>query len=75
MASQQIRVLEVIADPDEIQAGDFEELLANRWYPITPLTSKFLVVAYREVNVTDGFVVTAYLASRLSGRRTTLWKR
>ena len=75
MADQRERVLEALAELDSIQQGDLGELLAIRFYPDTPLTSKFLVVAYREVSAADGFVVTAYLTSRLSARRTTLWKR
>ena len=33
------------------------------------------VVAYRETDLSNGFVVTAYLTSRLSARRTSLWAR
>ena len=58
-----------------IQKGDFGELLAIRFYPETPLTSKFLVVAYQEVSAEDGFILTAYLTSRPSLRREILWKR
>ncbi len=75
MADQRDRVLETVAEPDLIQEGDFGELLAVRFYPQTPLTSKFLVVAYREVDPQDGFVLTAYLTSRPSARRAILWKR
>ena len=75
MVSQRDRVLETVADPDLLLAGDLSEILAVRWYAQTPLTSKFLVVAYRETDPSDGFVLTAYLTSRPSQRRTTLWKR
>ena len=34
--------------------------MAVRFYATTPLTSKFLVVPYREVSAQDGFVLTAY---------------
>jgi hypothetical protein len=53
MASQRERVIETLAEPDMIQQGDFGELLAARFYPNTPLTSKFLVVAYRELSPED----------------------
>lgn len=72
--SQRARVLEAVESPNYIQQGDFGELLAVRHYSQTPLTSKFLVVAYREATHDDGFVVTAYFTSRPSGRRLTLWK-
>lgn len=75
MNDQRERVLETLQEPDMIQQGDFGELLAIRHYQKTPLTSKFAVVAYREINLDDGFVLTAYLTSRPSVRRITLWKR
>jgi hypothetical protein len=75
METQRERVLETLVEPDMIQEGDFGTLLAARLYPETPLTRKYLVVVYRETNSEDGFVLTAYLASQLSARRDTLWKR
>ena len=67
--------METVANPEMIQEGDFGELLAVRFFPETILTSKFLVVAYRETSPEDGFVLTAYLASRLSERRVSKWNR
>jgi len=75
MGTQRERVLETLAEPDMIQEGDFGTLLAVRLYLDTPLTRKYLVVVYRETSSEDGFVLTAYLASQLSARRGTLWKR
>jgi hypothetical protein len=69
------RVLETLASPEMIQQGDFGELLAFHFYPETPLTSKFLVVAYREVSAEDGFILTSYLSSRPVVRRPIIWKR
>jgi hypothetical protein len=73
LVDQQEKLLETIAKPEQIQAGDTGELLAIRFYPQTPLTSKFMVVAYREVSVDDGFILTAYFTNRPSTRRITLW--
>jgi len=75
MSSEREKVLETLQEPDMVQQDDFGELIAVRHYPKTPLTSKFLIVAYREVSVDDGFVLTAYLTNRPSARRVTLWKR
>jgi hypothetical protein len=75
MATQKDRVLETISEPDMIQQGDFTELLAARLYMQTPLTQKYLVVAYRENSIGDGFVVTAYLTRRPSTKRKILWRR
>ncbi|QYO64965.1 hypothetical protein [Leptolyngbya sp. 7M] len=73
LVNQQEKLLETIAKPEQIQAGDTGELLAIRFYPQTPLTSKFIVVAYREVSADDGFILTAYFTNRPSTRRITLW--
>lgn len=75
MAEQQERVLETVVEPELIQRGDYGELLAIRFYRHTPLTNKYLVVVYREVNRNDGFILTAYFTNRPSGKRVTLWKR
>jgi hypothetical protein len=74
MNGQESRILETVGDPEVIMDGDYGELLAARFYAKTPLTSKHLVVAYREI-ASDGFILTAYFARRLSERRTILWKR
>ena len=75
MVNHRVQILETVADPAMIQRGDFGELLALRFYPETRLTSKFLVVAYREVSPEDGFILTAYLTNRASAKRVILWKR
>jgi hypothetical protein len=75
MVEQRERVLETLAEPELIQQGDYGELLAIRSYPETPLTSKYLVVVYREVDQKDGFILTAYFTSWPSSKRAILWKR
>ncbi len=75
MENHREQSLETVAEPTMIQRGDFGELLALRFYPETQLTSKFLVVAYREVSADDGFILTAYLTNQASAKRVILWKR
>jgi hypothetical protein len=75
MDSQREHVLEAVTNPDLVQKGDFGELIATRFYERTPLTSKHLVVVYKEAERSDGFVITAYYASKPSERREVLWKR
>jgi hypothetical protein len=75
MTEQRERVLEILAEPEPIQQGDYSELLAIRFYPETPLTSKYLFVVYRGVNYNDGFILTAYFIGRPSAKRITLSKR
>ncbi|MGH2558191.1 MAG: hypothetical protein ACRDJH_03930 [Thermomicrobiales bacterium] len=73
MESQRDRVLETLASPDFVQLGDKEALLAVRFYLHTPLTSKHLVVVYRELSEIDGFIITAYLTSQPASHREKLW--
>ena len=68
-------VIETLEDPQVIQRGDTDELLAARLYPDTPLGEKWMVVAYRETSPEDGFIITAYLARRLSRTKEELWRR
>jgi hypothetical protein len=75
MLNQRESVVKTIRDPMQILKGDFGEKLATRFYRRTPLTSKYLVVAYKELSAGDGFVVTAYLARRLPTWRDRLWRR
>jgi hypothetical protein len=74
MIDQMQRVLETVEQPEMIQQGDFGELLAVRFYSKTPLTSKHLIVAYREVDPDDGFILTAYLTRQPSLARKIIWK-
>ncbi len=62
-------VIETICNPTLIQEGDFGTLMAVR-----TVGHKYLVVVYRELNETDGFVITAYFAEELSKRRKVIWK-
>ena len=63
-------VLEAIAKPERILAGNAGELLALR----KQNDGKTLVVVYRET-VADGFVITAFLTRREASlnRRKQLW--
>lgn len=71
---QKDKVLETITAPDVIQQGDYGELLAIKFFENTPLTEKYLVVIYKEINKDDGFVITAYFTKKPSERRLTVWR-
>lgn len=75
MRWQRARVLDVIAAPDVVQRGDYGARLAARYYNQPPAVGLFVVAVYREISEDDGFVITAYLARRLSSRREVLWSR
>ena len=65
-------VLEAIANAEYVLEGNAGEFLAVR-----PLdSSRVLVVAYREVDRHDGFVITAFMTSRVAAvfkRRRLVW--
>ena len=68
-------ILQTVADPDLIQEGDEGSLLAVRLCVNGPLSGKFIVVAYRETEPTDGFIITAHPAKKPVNRRRILWNR
>ena len=74
MENQKEKIIETISNPDLIHSGDFGELLAVRFYSETPLTSKYLIIAYKEISTEDGFIVTAYFTNALLQRREVIWK-
>ena len=67
------KVLETIENPDIIQRGDRNELMGFKFYEQTPLSSKHIVVIYREKSSTDGFILTAYFTNRIR-RREIIWR-
>ncbi|MEW5768286.1 MAG: hypothetical protein AB1797_11830 [bacterium] len=75
MKNQKEEVLETITAPHLIQQGDFGGLIAVRFYGKTPLTSKYLIAIYKEISHSDGFVITAYYATKPSERRKIVWKQ
>lgn len=75
LRGQRRKVLGTVGHSSEVLKGDFGERLAVRFYRRTPVSSKHLVVAYREVSATDGFIITAYFANRAPAWRERLWKR
>lgn len=71
LAGLRSEILEAISRPERVLQGGAGELLAVR-----SLSSGYaLIVVYRESDPTDGFIITAFLTSRLTPleRRTQLW--
>jgi hypothetical protein len=54
------QVLTAVGSPDKVLAGNYGELLAIKEVG----SGKFLVVVYKE-SVDDGFVITAFITSRV----------
>jgi len=66
-------VLESVNDPEEIIDGDEGEKIA-----IKRFNNKYMVTMYRETDVVDGFVITAFITSeieRVRKNRKTIWKK
>lgn len=62
MAGYYYEVLETIQEPEVIYEGKIGELLAVK--EIT--TGKYMVVVYKEVDMMDGFVITAFFTRRIN---------
>jgi hypothetical protein len=75
LRDQKDKVLETLTSPDLVQEGDFGTLLSLKLFSRTPLSRKFLLVVYRELGVSDGFILTAYFTNQFSTRRRVVWRR
>lgn len=71
LAGLRIEVLETVSEATRVLRGAFEELLAVRMID----HQKALVVVYREVSGSDGFIITAFVTKRLASleRREVVW--
>lgn len=75
MTGEGERILETVSEPNFVQEGDAGTLIAVRHYAKTPMTEKYCCVVYRELNEEDGFIVTAYFATKPADWRKIVWKR
>ena len=69
------KLLETISEPDLILKGDKGTKLAVRFYYKTSLSSKYLIVVYKEISRIDGFILTAYFSNKFAQWREELWKK
>lgn len=74
MAGQLDRVTETLARPEQVVASiiDPSVHVYSRFYPTTPVTSKYMHVAIK-VLPEDAFILTAYYSSR-EKRGEPIWK-
>lgn len=70
LAGYEDDVLDVIEDPDLVLKGDRGSLRAVKGYG----RKRYLVVTYREISRTDGFVITAYFVPKID-RKKVVWRR
>ena len=69
LADNQDVILEVITSPEAIYQGEKGSLVAMR-----TAGNLYLVVVYRELSASDGFVITAYETRRLKAMD-IMWQR
>ena len=63
-------VLRVVEAPDLVLPGYRGSVIAVRGYG----RDRYLMVVYREMSLSDGFVITAYFTSAID-RKKAIWKR
>ncbi|MBN1346078.1 MAG: hypothetical protein JXQ73_25550 [Phycisphaerae bacterium] len=68
LAGRMMEVLSAIEEPDWVARGYAGALVA--WKGMG--RKRYLVVVYREINRSDGFVITAFLSSKAK-KRNVLW--
>jgi hypothetical protein len=68
-------ILETVENPEKIMEGGSGELIAT--VTIHDNSERFMVVVYKELDQSDGFVITAYLTNKLSGleKRRLIWEQ
>ncbi|MFQ5605614.1 MAG: hypothetical protein ACE5HS_20270 [bacterium] len=75
MSGVREKLIETIHDPELILEGDKGTVMAVRFYKETKISSKYLIVIYKEIVKRDGFVLTAYFANQYARWRKVLWKK
>lgn len=72
MAGYYDEVLGIVENPDYVIKGYGGALIALKQTE----GDKFLAIVYKEVNPTDGFIITAYFTSKLKlAKEVILWQR
>lgn len=71
IAGYYYEMLEAVQEPDSIYRGKAKELLAVKEIE----KGKHLVVVYKETNKSDGFIITAFVTTKIKKieRRTKVW--
>jgi len=69
------RIAETLSDPDKVVRSRTDETveLFYRYYPSTPVTSKFMCTVVK-VLPDDNFIITAYYTDTIK-RGETLWEK
>ena len=63
-------ILDTVADPDMVLQGYGGALIAVRGLS----RGRFLTVMYKEISLSDGFVISAYITEKVN-RKVIVWKK
>jgi hypothetical protein len=72
LAGRMTEVLETVAEPDIIFSGSKNEFLAAK-----KSNKHWIVTVYKEVNEIEGFIITAFVTSRINYllKKDIVWKK
>jgi len=72
LAGMVFEILATVGEPDFVVKGWQDELLAVR-----KINSKYLVAAYKEIGGKDGFIITAFITSKIYQikKRKIIWPK
>lgn len=67
-------ILETVHIPNAIFQGNDMSLIAEKFF--SELNNKFVIVIYKEMSKTDGFIITSFLSKKTIGlKKILLWKQ
>jgi hypothetical protein len=75
VADYYFEILETIEQPELIYEGKNEELIAIKKFE--KISSKFVVVIYKETNEQDGFIISAFVSKHQQefDKKKVIWKQ
>ena len=75
LADYYYKILETIENPFCVYKGKANELIAIKY--IKEAINKFIVVIYKEISASDGFIITAYLSAKENqfDKKEIIWKQ
>jgi hypothetical protein len=69
-----LHIVETVHSPDAVYAGDDMCLIAEKFF--RELNNKFVIVVYKEISESDGFIITSFLSKKSVGlKKKSLWKQ
>ncbi len=77
MVGDEEELLKAVEDPDMILKGVSDEKRAVKFFEETHLGAKYVIVAYKELSSSDGFIITAYKTPKIDKimKRGVIWKK